>query len=495
MQEVTRYEDTDIVSRVLMSLRQRLGSDRFDLWVDAGTVFKFSEGELNISSPTNFTVQRLRNQLRPQIEAAVTDVLGYLPTVKFSISARGTAATISTVSFPSSSNSDSAEPVPSNSGSSQASGATTQGIDTRPNSPRDRSQRTGQKRSSSQHKRRFANLADFEVGDGNKLAFSSAELVLSNLGEFSPFFLTGPCGVGKTHLLEGIWRTIRRRRLGRAVYLSAEQFTTQFLQALRGSGLPSFRRKYRDVDTLILDDVQFFAGKNATIVEFLHTLETLTRQRRQVILAADCSLADLAGLGNEIATRISAGLVCPVQKLDEGTRHGVLKRLVRSRNWDISESVLKVLAEKSIGDGRMLQGVVNQLWATSLATGKPICPRLANDVAEKFFPQNRQQIRLSDIERVVCDIFRIDAKQLQSNRRTRNVSHPRMLAMWLARKHTRAALTEISEYFGRRSHSTVVAAQHTVDEWIETGGKVYCANQSCDARELANKLEGILKTG
>ena len=155
------------------------------------------------------------------------------------------------------------------------------------------------------------------------------------LGHLSPLFVYGPTGTGKTHLLEGITQAARQTRgVKRAVLMSSEQFTSYFLEALRGSGLPSFRRKYRDVDLLLIDDVQFFSGKRATIVELKHTVDTLLRERRQLVLAADRPLAEIHGLGPELTARISGGLVCGLEPPEEETRLLLVRRLAQQRRLD-----------------------------------------------------------------------------------------------------------------------------------------------------------------
>ena len=180
-------------------------------------------------------------------------------------------------------------------------------------------------RASGLEKRRFASLDTFVAGDGNRLAVTSAEMVVRQPGQHTPLLFYGPTSVGKTHLLEGIWTAARRshQRLT-VVYLSAEQFTSHFLEALRGSGLPSFRRKYRGVGLLMIDDLQFFVGKRATQVELLHTIDTFLREGRQLVFAADRSPAELAELGPELTTRLTSGLVCRIEPPDYATRLGIV---------------------------------------------------------------------------------------------------------------------------------------------------------------------------
>ncbi len=166
-------------------------------------------------------------------------------------------------------------------------------------------------------RRRFATLVDFVIGAGNRLALTSAQVAAERPGTMTPLVLYGPHGTGKTHLLEGIWSAARKQNPNlNCVYLSAEQFTTFYVGAARGGGMPSFRRKYRGVDILLIDDLQFLTGKKGTLVELLHTMDTALREGRQLVFAADRAPRELAGLGTELSTRLSGGMVCSLEQPD-----------------------------------------------------------------------------------------------------------------------------------------------------------------------------------
>ena len=315
--------------------------------------------------------------------------------------------------------------------------------------------------------RKFASLSSFVVGASNRLAMYSAEMVARNPGQITPLFVYGPTSVGKTHLLEGIWSAERKAGRGTTtVYLSAEQFTSQFLEALRGSGLPVFRRKYRGVDVLILDDLQFLAGKRATQVELLHTVDTLLREGRQLVFAADRPPAELTDFMPELITRLTSGMVCRIEPPDYATRLGIVGQLSCRLGVELPADVQRFVAARLTGHARELSGAICRLQATSEATRQPISLPLAEEALGEMIQHNTRVVRLADIEKAVCEVFGLEPQTLQSDGKTRRVSHPRMLAMWLARKHTRAALSEIGAFFGRRSHSTVISAQKRVDQWM-----------------------------
>jgi chromosomal replication initiator protein len=328
------------------------------------------------------------------------------------------------------------------------------------------------------------------------MASQAVSMVARSLGEYTPLVIHGPTGTGKTHLLEGIWSRSRRENpLRRAVYLSAEQFTTYFVEALRGQGLASFRRKYRDVDLLIIDDVQFFAGKRATIVELLYTVDHLSREGRQSVFACDRPPQELSHLGDELVNRLVSGLVCSVEPLDYQTRLTLARRWAAQRGLRMGEDVLAYIAGELNGDARRLTGTLNRLRVAQTPPDGSIDLATAQQVLGRLFPVQPRAIHLVDVERVVCDAFGIEPQQLRSQGRGHALTQPRMLAMWLARKYTRSALSEIGSYFGRRSHSTVVSAQNKVQRWIEQERLIQTGPASQSVGHMLSHLERRLSTG
>lgn len=337
---------------------------------------------------------------------------------------------------------------------------------------------------------------NFVSGSCNKMAAATAEMILKSPGVVTPLLVYGPCGSGKTHLVQALAQRFRQLHgTRRVIYLSSEQFTNDFMEAIRGSGLPSFRRKYRDVECLILDDVQFLAGKRATLQELKHTLDTLLRQGRQVILVADRSLQELSILGPDVQARLTGGMVCPLDGLDESTRRELLGRLLAESRIKVTQTVVRELAEKSSGDARVLFGLVNRLRALSLMLRGSFNEQQALEATQDLLTACQPSIRLPDIERAVCDVCGLEPKSLQAKGKTKTVSQPRMLAMFLARKYTRAAYAEIGDYFGHRRHSTVISAEKKVHEWLcETKAEESKA-EVIKLRELLRNIEANLRLG
>ena len=344
--------------------------------------------------------------------------------------------------------------------------------------------------------RKFASLSSFVVGASNRLAMYSAEIVARNPGQITPLFVYGPTSVGKTHLLEGIWSAERKAGRGTtSIYLSAEQFTSQFLDALRGNGMPVFRRRYRGVHVLILDDLQFLAGKRATQVELLHTVDTLLRDRRQLVFAADRPPVELSDFMPELVTRLSGGMVCRIEPPDYVTRLGIVGHLSCRLGIELPEDVQQFIAARLTGHARELSGAICRLQATSEAMRQKISVPLAEEALGEMIQHGARVVRLADIEKAVCQVFGLEPQTLQSNGKTRRVSQPRMLAMWLARKHTRAALSEIGAFFGRRSHSTVISAQKRVDQWVARDEPLAMPEQTWKIDEAIRQVERQLTAG
>jgi chromosomal replication initiator protein len=300
--------------------------------------------------------------------------------------------------------------------------------------------------------------------------------------------------VGKTHLLRAIQQEYRKYHArAAALYLTAEQFTTSFVEAIRGSGVPSFRQKCRGAELLAIDDLQFFVGKQRTIEELLYTIDTLTADGRQLVLAADRGLAELRALGPELISRLSGGLICELSPPEFATRWEIVRRLAEELGMVLGDVVSRMVATQIHGGARELRGALLRLRAMSAAYQLPITRELAERALAEMARHTTRPVRLADVQKVVCEAFGVEPAQLKSDRKGRALAEPRMLAMWLARKYTRAPWSEIGEFFGRSSHSTVISAHRRVEKLIAEQGAVGMANQSCHVDEAIRRLETALR--
>ncbi|MFN9369892.1 MAG: DnaA ATPase domain-containing protein [Planctomycetia bacterium] len=343
-------------------------------------------------------------------------------------------------------------------------------------------------------RRRPVDLESFVVGPCNRMAYGAAELAVTRPGEMSPLVIHGPSGVGKTHLLEGICGRVRRLHPTATIsFLSAEQFTSGFLQALHGSGLPGFRRSCRNADLLVVDDLQFFVGKRATRVELQQTIDHLQRQGRQMVFSCDREPDAIEGLGTDLLTRLRGGITARILPPDYEVRQGIVAGICAARGLEMPAEVIHYVASHMTRHARELSGAVNRLEATSLMLGMPIGLEMAEEALVDLVRASGRSVRIGDIDKAVCKAFGIESGTLQSARRAKATSHPRMLAMFLARKHTKAALTDIGGYFGRRSHSTVIAAEKAVTEWVAGRAQIVLADASWDVEEAIRRVEDLLR--
>lgn len=472
-------DDTDIVSALRTALAERIGPDRLELWFGKATRMEISDGTLIVTAPDAFLRKWIETNFRGQIRDAARATLGKTPKLAFEVDSTPPAAAD--------------EPLPATKANGTASCAALKVVngEVAPPSPETPGENTW--RSS---RRRFANIESFVKGDSNEVALGAAKAVARRPGQYSPLVIHGPTGVGKTHLLEGIWSAVRKNHRNiTAIYLSAEQFTTQFLEALRGSGLPSFRRKYRGVGVLLIDDLQFLVGKRATQVELTHTVDTLLRQGRQMVFTADRAPAGLTDFAPELIARLGGGTAFAIDPPDFATRLGILARMARQLRVSVSDDVRQLIASRLTSHARELSGALCRLQATSEALARPINTAMAEDVLAEMARHCGRGVCLGDIERAVCDVFGVEAGSLHSGEKAQRVSHPRMLAMWLARKHTRAALSEIGHFFGHRTHSTVASAQKRVDGWMVAGRTLRIADGTGAVDEAIRRVERRLRAG
>jgi chromosomal replication initiator protein len=311
-------------------------------------------------------------------------------------------------------------------------------------------------------------LDDFVTGPCNRLAHAAAlEVVQSRGASFNPLVIHGAVGLGKTHLLEGLGHAMRGRYPGRKVIQgTAEAFTNSFLDAMRTGTLNSFRARYRGADVLILDDIHFLAAKRATQDEFLHTFNALIANGVPIVMAADQHPKRIAKLTDELATRLLGGMVVRLETPDLATRRAILKAKSSARRVDVPDAVIHYIAEHLRASVRELEGALHSLVAHAVLTGKRLDLNLAKTALRDTIRHTAQAVALRDVERAVCHLFTIDAEALKSQSRVRALTYTRMLAMYLARKHTGAAYSEIGRYFGGRNHSTVISAEKKVLGWL-----------------------------
>lgn len=306
---------------------------------------------------------------------------------------------------------------------------------------------------------------NFVTGSSNHLARAAALAVAEHPGKkYNPLFIHGGVGLGKTHLLQAIClRILARRSDTDLYYLSCESFTTQYAEAMRTVQLAEFRRKFREVDVLVVDDIHFLNRKDQSQEEFFHTFNTLTQSGRQVIVSSDAPPEDIPEIEDRLVSRFKQGMVALVEPPTYEMRINILKQKAELRGLTLPEDVLALVAARIDTNIRELEGAITQLQARSELEQRPPDLDMARQMLGEPEPAAAPEPTIQVVIKVVTDFYNVRLTDLQSKRRHRSVTLPRQVCMYLARKHTRHSLEEIGGHFGGRDHTTVMHAIHAVD--------------------------------
>lgn len=332
----------------------------------------------------------------------------------------------------------------------------------------------------------------FVVGKPNQLAHAAARRVAEGGPvTFNPLFLYGGVGLGKTHLMHAIAHEISARNPDKKVlYLSAEQFMYRFVQALRDRQIMSFKELFRSVDVLMVDDVQFIAGKDSTQEEFFHTFNALVDQNRQIVISADRAPGEIKGLEDRIASRLQCGLIVDLHPTDYELRLGILQTKVEFYRGQypglrISAGVLEFLANRITTNVRVLEGALTRLFAFASLVGREITLELAQDCLADILRASDRKVTIEEIQRKVAEHYNIRLSDMIGPKRLRAVARPRQVAMYLAKQLTPRSLPEIGRRFGGRDHTTIMHGVRKIEELMATDSQL-----SDDLQMLRRQLEG-----
>ncbi len=339
--------------------------------------------------------------------------------------------------------------------------------------------------------RKWRSLAEFVVGPCNRVAHASALSVVEEPGiGVNPLVIYGPVGTGKTHLLEGIYGGLRRRWTDLVVrYVTAEDFTNCFVQSMHHGRQSSFRKQFRDCSVLLIDDLNFLASKKATQVEFLHTFDALLADHKQIVITTDSHPRLSDDLLPELVDRLLGGAVWSLLPPDVDSRLDMLRAKSARHGPMIPEDVLKFVAQQLRGNVRELEGAIYSLRHFSKVTNRPIDQSLAREALGDLLRHAIRAVGLRDVDSAVCTVLRLPAGALLAKKRAWAVSHPRMVAIYVCRKHTAATYGEISLFFGNKNHSTAVAAEKKVRSWLETNESLKIGDREWQIRDLVERIE------
>lgn len=316
---------------------------------------------------------------------------------------------------------------------------------------------------------------NFIVGPSNQLAHAAATAVADSPGSaYNPLFVYGDTGLGKTHLMHAMAHAIQQGNPdAKVVYLSCEKFTNNFLRAIRENSLDAFRRFYRKVDVLLIDDIQFLEGKERTQEEFFHTFNELFESQRQLCLSSDRPASEINKLESRLISRFQWGMVTDIQPPDLETRAAILKKKAMSMGFDlIPEEVLEFLASRITRNVRRLEGALIKVGTFARLIREPVTLRKAEELIHDILQEEVQhQITIERIQRKVVEMYDLRLSDMQNRRRPSHIAFPRQVAMYLSRLLTHHPLKEIGEAFGGRDHGTVIHAVKTVENIMEQDEK------------------------
>ena len=327
----------------------------------------------------------------------------------------------------------------------------------------------------------------FVVGPSNRFAQAASLAVAENPARaYNPLFIYGGVGLGKTHLMQAIGHfLLKKDGRTKVLYISSELFTNQLIGAIQNRTTLQFRQKFRGVDVLLIDDIQFIAGKEATQEEFFHTFNTLYDAHKQIVISSDRSPREIAGLEERLVSRFAWGLVTDIQKPDLETRIAILSKRAEADRLAVPQEVTFFIAEKISSNIRELEGAFMRVVAYSSFFDKSISIDLAKEVLKEMFLEEEKKITVDHIQKKVAEYFDIRLQDMAAKRRSRAVVYPRQVAMYLVRELTGHSLPEIGEFFGGRDHTTVLHAHQKIRQDME---------QSEQVRGLVQKLIHKIRT-
>ncbi|CAH0121880.1 chromosomal replication initiator protein DnaA [Paenibacillus sp. CECT 9249] len=430
----------ELWQQILSGIQTKLSKPSFDTWFKATKAVEFTDSSVTISAPTTFAVEWLESRYTKLVASTIMEYTGNQVEVFFVIDEPKHA-----------------EPAAA---PSQAP----------PAKPVVHDEPAG-------HMLNPRYLFDtFVIGAGNRFAHAASLAVAEAPAKaYNPLFLYGGVGLGKTHLMHAIGHYILEHNPNsKVLYISSEKFTNEFINAIRDNQGESFRNKYRNIDILLIDDIQFLAGKEQTQEEFFHTFNALHEARKQIVISSDRPPKEIPTLEERLRSRFEWGLITDIQPPDLETRIAILRKKAKAENLDIPNEAMMYIANQIDTNIRELEGALIRVVAYSSLINEDITSHLAAEALKDIIPSGRpKMITIQHIQQKVGEYYNLKLEDFKARKRTRAIAFPRQIAMYLSRELTDYSLPKIGEAFGGRDHTTVIHAHEKISQTLETDENLY----------------------
>jgi chromosomal replication initiator protein len=420
--------------QVLGIIETKLSKPSFDTWMKSTKALIFNESVVVISAPNNFAKEWLEGRYVKMIRETIEEVTGYRSDLKIVVDDETDAEAI------------------------------------RSKPPAPPARRPLAEESPSNMLNPKYTFDTFVIGAGNRFAHAASLAVAEAPAKaYNPLFLYGGVGLGKTHLMHAIGHYILEHSPeSRVLYISSEKFTNEFINAIRDNRGEDFRNKYRNIDILLIDDIQFIAGKEQTQEEFFHTFNALHEEHKQIIISSDRPPKEIPTLEDRLRSRFEWGLITDIQPPDLETRIAILRKKAKAENLDIPNEAMMYIASHIDTNIRELEGALIRVVAYSSLNNQDITVHLAAEALKDIIPANRPRtITIQDIQQIVGEYYGLKLEDFKARKRTKAVAFPRQIAMYLSRELTDYSLPKIGEAFGGRDHTTVIHAHEKISESLK----------------------------
>ncbi|MCD9024856.1 chromosomal replication initiator protein DnaA [Cohnella silvisoli] len=433
--------NNEVWQQVLSVIQTKLSKPSFDTWFKATKASFLSDNVVVVTAPTTFAVEWLETRYTKLVSSTLSDYIGRIVDVKFSIEEIRPA-----------------EPV-----------------EPYPQIPSNRQPASSEEPMMHMLNPKYT-FDTFVIGAANRFAHA-ASLAVAELPakSYNPFFMYGGVGLGKTHLMHAIGHYILEHNPHmKVLYLSSEKFTNEFINAIRDNRGESFRNKYRNIDVLLIDDIQFLAGKEGTQEEFFHTFNALHEEHKQIVISSDRPPKEIPTLEERLRSRFEWGLITDIQPPDLETRIAILRKKAKAENLDIPNEAMMYIANMIDSNIRELEGALIRIVAYSSLTNQDITAHLAAEALKDILPTGRNRlITMQDIQQRVGEYYGLKLEDFKARKRTKAVAFPRQIAMYLSRELTDYSLPKIGDAFGGRDHTTVIHAHEKISQLLKVDQDLY----------------------